>query len=44
MTDNSIDAEALVQRQLDAYNTYNRDALLATYAGEGWLFEHPATL
>ncbi|MFZ2280913.1 MAG: nuclear transport factor 2 family protein [Prosthecobacter sp.] len=37
-------AEALVQRQLDAYNAHDLDALLATYAEDARLFEHPATL
>jgi hypothetical protein len=37
-------AEALVQRQLDAYNAHDLDALLATYAEDAQLFEHPATL
>lgn len=34
----------LVQRQLDAYNAHDLDALLATYAEDANLFEHPATL
>jgi hypothetical protein len=37
-------AEAIVQRQLEAYNAHDLEALLATYAGEARLFEHPATL
>jgi len=37
-------SEALVQRQLDAYNAHDLDALLATYAEDAQLFEHPATL
>lgn len=36
--------EALIQRQLDAYNAHNLDALLATYSENARLFEHPATL
>ena len=36
--------EALIQRQLDAYNAHDLDALLATYAEDANLFEHPATL
>lgn len=36
--------EALVQKQLDAYNTHDVDALMATYAENARLFEHPATL
>ena len=34
----------LIQRQLDAYNAHDLDALLATYAEDANLFEHPATL
>jgi hypothetical protein len=34
--------EAVVQRQLDAYNARDVDALLATYAPDVELFEHPA--
>lgn len=34
----------LIQRQLDAYNAHDLDALLATYAEDAQLFEHPATL
>jgi len=36
--------ESLVQQQLDAYNAHDLDALLATYAENAQLFEHPATL
>ena len=36
--------ESLVQQQLDAYNAHDLDALLATYAEDAQLFEHPATL
>jgi len=36
--------EAVVQQQLDAYNAHDVEALLATYADEARLFEHPATL
>lgn len=35
---------AVVQRQLDAYNARDIDALLATYAADARQFEHPATL
>jgi len=35
---------AVVQRQLDAYNARDLDALLATYADDAELFEHPAKL
>ncbi len=36
--------EAVVQRQLDAYNARDVDALMATYAGDAQQFEYPATL
>lgn len=36
--------ESVVQRQLDAYNAHDIDALMATYAEDVELFEHPATL
>lgn len=36
--------EAVVQRQLDAYNARDIDALLATYAPDARQFEHPAKL
>jgi hypothetical protein len=36
--------EAVVQRQLDAYNARDIDALMATYAEDIELFEHPAKL
>lgn len=36
--------EAVVQRQLDAYNARDIDALMATYADDIELFEHPAKL
>jgi hypothetical protein len=36
--------EAVVQRQLDAYNSRDIDALMATYAEDIELFEHPAKL
>ena len=39
-----ISPENLVQKQLDAYNAHDLDALLATYAEDAQLFEHPATL
>ena len=38
------DPESVVQRQLDAYNARNIDALMATYADDAQLFEHPSTL
>jgi hypothetical protein len=36
--------EAVVQRQLEAYNSRNIDVLLAMYAEDAQMFEHPATL
>ena len=36
--------EAVVQRQLDAYNAKDLDAWLATYAPDATQYEHPATL
>ncbi len=36
--------EAVVQRQLDAFNARDIDALMATYADDIELFEHPAKL
>jgi hypothetical protein len=37
-------SEAVVQRQLDAYNARDVDAIVATYADDAEQFEHPATL
>ena len=36
--------EQIVQRQLDAYNAKNLDALMATYADNAEQFEHPSKL
>ena len=36
--------EAIVQQQLDAFNARDLDALMAIYADDARLFEHPATL
>jgi hypothetical protein len=36
--------EAVVQRQLDAYNAHDLDALMGTYAEGAQQFEHPAKL
>src|SRR3954470_8870283 len=38
------DPEAIVQRQLDAYNARHIDALMAVYAEDAELFEHPSKL
>jgi hypothetical protein len=40
----SSDSESVVQRQLDAYNARDIDALLAVYADGAQILEHPATL
>jgi len=36
--------EAVVQRQLDAYNAHDINAFLATYSADAQLFEHPSKL
>jgi hypothetical protein len=38
------EAEAVVQRQFEAYNARDVAAWLATYAPDAMQFEHPATL
>ncbi len=38
------DPVTVVQRQLDAYNAHDIDALMATYAENIELFEHPSKL
>lgn len=43
MTD-SMSPEAVVQRQLDAYNARDLDALLATYAADARQYVFPHTL
>ena len=40
----SSSPEAVIQRQLDAYNARDLDAWLATYAEDAQQFEHPAKL
>jgi len=40
----SSEPAAVVQRQLDAYNARDVDAILATYAEDAQQFEHPAKL
>jgi len=40
----SSDSEAVVQRQLNAYNAHDVEALAATYAEDAVQFEHPSTL
>lgn len=39
-----LDPAAIVQRQLDAYNARDIAALLAIYADDAEIFEHPAQL
>lgn len=36
-----LSAEQIVQRQLDAYNTHDLDAFVATYADNIEIFRHP---
>ncbi len=38
------DPEAVVQRQLDAYNAHDIDTLIDIYADDAQQFEHPMTL
>jgi hypothetical protein len=40
----SNDPATVVQRQLDAFDACNLDALLATYAEDAQVFEHPSKL
>ena len=40
----SLSPESIVQRQLDAYNARDVEALLATYADDAQQFEYPSTL
>ena len=40
----TVSRESIVQRQLDAYNARNIEALMATYTEDIELFEHPAKL
>jgi len=42
--DASIDAEGIVQRQLDAYNARDIDGFMAVWAADAQYFEHPAKL
>jgi hypothetical protein len=36
--------ETVIQKQLDAYNGHDIDALMSTYAADAQQFEHPAKL
>lgn len=40
----STSAESVIQRQLDAYNARDLDALMSTYADDIELYEHPSKL
>lgn len=40
----NLSPEHVVQRQLDAYNAKNLDALMAIYAEDAQQFEHPSKL
>lgn len=40
----STTPESVIQRQLDAYNARDVDALVATYADDALQFEYPSTL
>ena len=44
MSQPSATPEVVVQRQLDAYNARNLEALLAIYADDAQMFEHPSRL
>lgn len=44
MTAPSANPMTVVQRQLDAYNARDVDAMLAIYADDAELYEHPLTL
>jgi hypothetical protein len=44
MMTESMDPATVIQRQLDAFNTRDVDAILAIYSDEAKMFEHPATL
>ena len=39
-----LSPESIVQQQLDAYNSRDIEALLAIYADDAQMFEHPSTL
>ena len=44
MTPPPSDPAAVVQRQLEAYNAHDLEAILATYAEDAEQYEHPAKL
>ena len=43
-TQQAMSPEAVVQQQLDAYNARDIEALVAIYAADAQMFEHPAKL
>jgi len=43
-TETLIDNEAVIQRQLDAYNAKDIDAFMACWAGDARIYAHPDTL
>lgn len=44
MKDSTVAPESVVQRQLDAFNSRDIEALLAAYAKDAQMFEHPSQL
>ena len=44
MSASALNPETIVQRQLDAYNARDIEALMATYAEDAQQFEHPSKL
>jgi hypothetical protein len=44
MADLTLDPEAIVQRQLEAYNAHDVEGFVATYAEAAEIFAHPSTL
>lgn len=44
VSNSSSSVEAVVQRQLDAYNAHDLDALVGAYSPDARHFEHPNTL
>jgi hypothetical protein len=44
MSTESINPEEIVQKQLNAYNARDVEALLSTYAADAHMFEHPSKL
>ena len=44
MSSSHADPAGVIQRQIDAYNAKDIDALMALYAPEADMYEHPSTL